>query len=81
LKQISPLDLFPSNGEVGYVFIQEVLFGAHAEDINILLPAEVADVKVEDLLVCLRHQGEELVMIGVGPLHGAMGRGCEWVRR
>ena len=63
-----PLDLSPGDGEPGEVFVEEVLLGAHAEGIHILLPVEIADVKVKDSFVFLSHHGKELVVVGVGPL-------------
>ena len=79
-KWSPPFDLSSSNREVGKVFFEEVLFSTHTEVVDVLVPVKTADVKVKLLLVLLRHDREELVMVGMRPLwtEEREGRRNEW---
>ena len=64
------LDLFPSYGHIGWIFIQEVCFCPHGNIRDVILPHQLGDVKVICLSVLLTQQGEKLTAVGVAPLGG-----------
>ena len=76
-----PLDILPGFWEVGEVFVEVVFLDSEREDVDVLLPAHLADVEIESQLVFGGHECKQLVSIAVRPLGvgegggGGMGRG------
>ena len=71
-----PLDILPGFWEIGEVFVEVVFLDSEREDVDVLLPAHLADVEIESQLVLGGHECKQLVGIAVRPLEVG-GRGGE----
>ncbi len=75
-----PLYLPPGNRDVCWVLIQKECLGSHGKHLHILLPVQLADVKIKLDLVFFAEEHKELATVIVGPLGGREG-GRERERR
>ena len=63
-----PFNLFPGNGEVGWILVEKISLCPQAVLNEVRVPTDLSKIKVEFFLVFSAQEREKLVAVGIVPL-------------